>query len=460
MVELIYTSGTSGEPKAVMHTANTVLAPARCFIEDIPVAGSDVIFMGSPYAHQTGFLYGMLMPVMLATTTVALDAWSASEAAPMIEREGVTFSMGSTPFVSDMVNLRRGAARAREPDAAHLGVRGRADPARAGAAGQGRDEPRRAVLLGHDRERRPDHHRARAIRRRRCSRPTAGRCRAPRCAWWTTRKRPLPADTVGNLQARGITHFVGYLKKPQLNSIDADGWFDTGDLARMDKDGYIRIVGRTKDVIIRGGENIPVAEVENLIYRHPAVAECAVVAMPDERLGERPCAYVVAKAGARLDLAELTRFLAKEGMAKTYWPERLELVADMPRTPSGKIQKFKLREAAAKLGASLSPRKRAEGRAEAFTTARRATAARRPSMRRRERLRAPGAVASRPCRRTRRSLRLCCRWPRMRWHGMMTATGLRDIACPTARAAPGAGLRGPARHRSRSRPSRRGARAA
>ena len=168
-------------------------------------------------------------------------------------------------------------------------------------------------------------------------------------------KRPLPADTVGNLQARGITHFVGYLKRPELNSIDQDGWFDTGDLARMDRDGYVRIVGRTKDVIIRGGENIPVAEVENLIYRHPAVAECAVVAMPDERLGERPCAYVVAKAGARLDLAELTRFLAKEGMAKTYWPERLELMADMPRTPSGKIQKFKLREAAAKLDAPLSP---------------------------------------------------------------------------------------------------------
>ena len=161
-------------------------------------------------------------------------------------------------------------------------------------------------------------------------------------------KRPLPADTVGNLQARGITHFVGYLKKPHLNSTDAEGWFDTGDLARMDRDGYIRIVGRTKDVIIRGGENIPVAEVENLIYRHPKVAECAVVAMPDARLGERGCAFVTPKADASLDLAELARFLAEQGMAKPYWPERLELVADMPRTPSGKIQKFKLREMAAK----------------------------------------------------------------------------------------------------------------
>ena len=179
VVELIYTSGTSGEPKAVMHTANTVLAPPQCFIRDIPVTGSDVIFMGSPYAHQTGFLYGMLMPVMLGTRTVALDQWSARDAARLIEAEGVTWSMGSTPFLSDMVNLRRGAARPRRPHAPHLGVRRCTDPARAGAAGQGRDGPRRAVLLGHDRERRrhPDaqerfpgegvlHRRPRTARRR------------------------------------------------------------------------------------------------------------------------------------------------------------------------------------------------------------------------------------------------------------------------------------------------------
>jgi cyclohexanecarboxylate-CoA ligase len=160
------------------------------------------------------------------------------------------------------------------------------------------------------------------------------------------RKEPVPTDTVGHLQARGITQFVGYLKKPELNSTDAEGWFDTGDLARMDKDGYIRIVGRTKDVIIRGGENIPVAEVENLIYRHPKVAECAVVAMPDERLGERACAFVITKSSVPFELRELTQFLGEQGMAKQYWPERLELVSDMPRTPSGKIQKFKLREMA------------------------------------------------------------------------------------------------------------------
>jgi cyclohexanecarboxylate-CoA ligase len=348
VVELIYTSGTSGEPKAVMHTANTVLAPAQCFIDDIPVTGDDVIFMGSPYAHQTGFLYGMVMPVMLGTRTVALDLWSPLEAAALIEREGTTFSMASTPFLSDVVNLpderRARVSRTlrtwvcagapiprvlvqrakREMDLDVLSCWGMTE--NAGLSITRKTDPQEKVFT------------------------TDGRA-LPGCEVRVVdeNKRPVRADTAGHLQARGITHFVGYHKRPQLNSIDADGWFDTGDLARMDGDGYIRIVGRTKDVIIRGGENIPVAEVENLIYRHPNVAECAVVGMPDERLGERGCAFVVPKADTSLTLAELARFLSGEGMAKQYWPERLELLPEMPRTPSGKIQKFRLREIAASL---------------------------------------------------------------------------------------------------------------
>ncbi|HEY7084157.1 MAG TPA: AMP-binding protein [Hyphomicrobiaceae bacterium] len=350
VVELIYTSGTSGEPKAVMHTANTVLAPARCFVDDIGLTGRDIVFMGSPYAHQTGFLYGMLMPVMLATTTVALDVWSAGDAVPLIEREGASFSMGSTPFLSDVVNLPD-AVRARVSRTLRTWVCAGAPIPRV-LVQRAKAEMNLDVLscwgmtenagLTITRKHDPQ---AKAFQ-------TDGRALpGNEVRVVDDQQQPVPPETVGHLQARGITHFVGYLKKPQLNSIDADGWFDTGDLARMDADGYIRIVGRTKDVIIRGGENIPVAEVENLVYRHPAVAECAVVAMPDDRLSERACAFVRPKADAQLDLHELTRFLAAEGMAKPYWPERLELLTEMPRTPSGKIQKFKLREMAAKFKA-------------------------------------------------------------------------------------------------------------
>jgi cyclohexanecarboxylate-CoA ligase len=348
VVELIYTSGTSGEPKAVMHTANTVLAAAACFVADIPLGAEDVVFMGSPYAHQTGFLYGILLPVMLATRTVALDLWSASKAASLIEREGATFSMGATPFLSDLVNLPE-ASRARTSATLNTWVCAGAPIPRL-LVERARREMGLDVLscwgmtenagLTITRKRDPQQ---KVIE-------TDGRALpGSEVRIVDAGGKPLPADSVGNLQARGITHFVGYLKRPQLNGIDEEGWFDTGDLARMDADGYVRIVGRSKDVIIRGGENIPVAEVENLIYRHPEVAECAVVAMPDPRLGERACAFVIVKPNAVLALADLTRFLDAHGMAKQYWPERLELVCEMPRTPSGKIQKFKLRERAAAL---------------------------------------------------------------------------------------------------------------
>jgi cyclohexanecarboxylate-CoA ligase len=155
-----------------------------------------------------------------------------------------------------------------------------------------------------------------------------------------------PAGEEGILKCRPNALFVGYLKRPEVYGVDADGWFDTGDYARMDKDGYIRITGRAKDIIIRGGENIPVVEVEELLYRHPAVRECAVVAMPDARLGERPCAYVGLNDGCRFDFAAMTAHFRSHGMAAQYTPEKLVIRDALPRTPSGKIQKFVLREEA------------------------------------------------------------------------------------------------------------------
>jgi cyclohexanecarboxylate-CoA ligase len=137
---------------------------------------------------------------------------------------------------------------------------------------------------------------------------------------------------------------VGYLKKPDLADVDAEGWFETGDLATMDGDGYIRITGRTKDVIIRGGENIPVVEVEELLYQHPDVSAAAIVGMPDVRLGERACCFLILSAGATLTFDEMVGYLLSKGLTKTYLPERLEIVSEMPRTASGKIQKFHLRE--------------------------------------------------------------------------------------------------------------------
>jgi cyclohexanecarboxylate-CoA ligase len=156
--------------------------------------------------------------------------------------------------------------------------------------------------------------------------------------------KTLPAGEAGRLLVRSCSNFGGYLQRPHLNATDAEGWFDTGDLAHIDDRGYIRISGRSKDVIIRGGENIPVFEIESLLYRHPAVAQAAIVAYADERLGERACAVVVPKPGQTLDLAAMVDFLKSQKVALQYIPERLIVREAMPATPSGKIQKFKLRD--------------------------------------------------------------------------------------------------------------------
>jgi cyclohexanecarboxylate-CoA ligase len=159
--------------------------------------------------------------------------------------------------------------------------------------------------------------------------------------------RVVPRGQSGRLLVRGAQMFKGYYKRPELPSFDSEGWFDSGDLAYMDEDGYIRISGRVKDVLIRGGENVPVVEIENLLYKHPAVAAVAVVGFPDARLGERGCAFIVPRPGSSIDLATVQAYLREARMAKQFWPERVEVVAELPRTASGKIQKFKLKEVAA-----------------------------------------------------------------------------------------------------------------
>ena len=149
----------------------------------------------------------------------------------------------------------------------------------------------------------------------------------------------------GNLQTRGASQALGYFHREDLYdaATPEEDWFDTGDVARLRSDGGIRIVGRTKDIVIRGGENIPVAEIESLILRYPGVDEVAIIGLPDERLGERACA-VVSSSNPTLTLSAISKFLEDLGTAKQFWPEELVLMTEMPRTPSGKIQKFRLRE--------------------------------------------------------------------------------------------------------------------
>jgi cyclohexanecarboxylate-CoA ligase len=345
VTEIMYTSGTTGEPKGVMHTANTLLCKALLARELFGLAEEDAIFMGSPVAHQTGFMYGCVLAIYNHGKCVLQDVWDPAVAARLIAAERCTITLGSTPFLRDLVHTP--AVRAHDMSSLRLFL----------CAGA----PIPRVLVQEARETHPQLYVMSAWGMTEMGIATATYPGDPPTKIFDTDGRALPHQAVrivderdaevargceGRLQARCATTFVGYLKRPEWYGLDADGWLETGDLARMDEDGYIRITGRSKDLIIRGGENVPVVEVEELLYRHPAIQDAAIVAMPDERLGERGCAFVTLKPGTRLEFDDLLAYLQERRLIKQYWPERLEIIAEFPRTPSGKIQKFKLRETA------------------------------------------------------------------------------------------------------------------
>ncbi|BBK33001.1 cyclohexanecarboxylate-CoA ligase [Stella humosa] len=348
VIEVLYTSGTTGEPKGVMHSSNTLISNLVPYIRRLGLSGDDVVLMASPLAHQTGFLYGVVMPVLLGAPVILQDIWNAGRAADNIKAEGVTFTMASTPFLADLTAV----AEERRPDLASLRIFLSAGaPIPSAVARRATDNLGATIVSAWGMTENG------AATTTLLDDPPARACETDGRAMEGIELRVvddagqvLPAGAEGRLHLRGCSNFLGYLKRPELYGVDADGWFDTGDLARMDAEGYIRITGRTKDVIIRGGENVPVVEVEGLIYQHPAVAEVAVVGMPDARLGERACAFVVPRPGAALTLAELVAFLETHKLTRNYLPERLEVVDAMPRTPSGKIQKFRLRDMAREAG--------------------------------------------------------------------------------------------------------------
>jgi cyclohexanecarboxylate-CoA ligase len=344
---LMFTSGTTGEPKGVMHTANTLFASIGLASVLPGLTGEDVFFSPTPLAHITGFLWCLLAPLLLGCKNVLQDIWQPAVAAGLIARERATFSIGATPFLNDIVGFagRDGI----DMSCLRLYICGGA-PVPPVLVRDARDRLGCTIVSAWGMTECGPGSMVRPSVADRKSSETDG------AAWPHCELRivgddglDLPRGDVGRLLYRGANLFVGYFKRPALYGVDADGWFETGDLGRMDDEGYIRITGRSKDVIIRGGENIPVVEVENLLLEHPAVASVAVVAMPDPRLGERGCAFVTLRTGQALTFEDMRHFLLGKQISRSYLPERLEVLDEMPMTPTGKIQKFALRERAAAL---------------------------------------------------------------------------------------------------------------
>lgn len=342
ITQLMYTSGTTGEPKAVMHSANTLLANVIPCAAQLRLGADDVLLVASPMAHQTGFMYGLMMPIVLRASAVLQDTWEPKTAVALIREHGCSFTMVSTPLLTDLartvtepaqeVPTLRSVLCAGAPIPGPLVEHARKALGTKIVSGWGMTENGAVTMTGLDDDD--------VLASSTDGRPLPG----VEIKVVDVDGSTLPVGQSGQLLVRACSNFGGYLQRPQWNGTDAQGWFDTGDLARIDAKGYVRITGRSKDVIIRGGENIPVVEIESLLYKHPAIAMAAIVAYPDERLGERACATVALKAGQRLDFAGMVAHLEAQKVARNYMPERLLVMPALPATPSGKIQKFKLRE--------------------------------------------------------------------------------------------------------------------
>ncbi|HMC16978.1 MAG TPA: AMP-binding protein [Albitalea sp.] len=346
---MMFTSGTTGSPKGVMHTCNTLLACNKALSNRFGLTTDDVLLACSPVGHMTGYAAVMILGIYLGSTVVLQDIWEGKRGVTIMAAEGVTYTAASSPFLSDICNaVAEGAPRPTRlrsflcggaPIPPVLIERAASELDLKVCSLWGMTESLSSTLTEP----------ARAAEK---SSKTDGRAlEGVDVRIVDFDGKPLPAGETGRLMVRGAQMSLGYYKRPDLATYDAEGWFDTGDLAYMDDEGYIRINGRTKDVLIRGGENVPVVEIEALLYKHPAVATAAIVGYPDDRLGERACAFVELRPGATLDLAAVQAYMAECKVAKQYWPERVEVVPAVPRTPSGKIQKFILKERAKTFGA-------------------------------------------------------------------------------------------------------------
>lgn len=338
---LVYTSGTTADPKGVQHSHNTLLAEVHgmAILRD---AGPGLTHLSIfPAGHVAGVL-GLLRALVLGARSVFMDAWDAAAAAGLIEEHRVTSAVG--PPLALATLLDEAATSGRDLSSLAEFMTGAADVS--------------PVLIE-----RADRAGVAAYRTYGSSEHptiTSGTPDDPLVKRATTDGRALPGSEVrivdeggqdvpagaeGEIVSRGAEQFLGYLDRELNDGLRLPGgWLHTGDLGRMDADGYVSVTGRKKDIIVRGGEKISATEVENILVAHPAVGEVAVVGAPDERYGERVAAFVVLRPGATLGLDEVREQFAAAGLARQKTPERLVITEELPRTASGKVQKYALRE--------------------------------------------------------------------------------------------------------------------
>jgi|GEM_PF-3464 len=351
---IMFTSGTTGKPKGVMHTHNNVLAGAMPWPDKLGMDESAVIHMASTFGHLTGYLYGVSLPFILGGTGVFQDIWNVDYFVYLVEKYGINHTSGASPFLHDLItaenlhhydlsSLKHFCCMGASIPRSYVTEARRILPEMSVFGGWGMTECCLSTM-GH-----PDYPEEKIINTD--GKPLAGM----EVRIVDSAGNPLPAGEEGSLQVRGAFLFHGYLGMLDKTLEEFDGdWFNTGDLAVIDSDGFLSLAGRSKDVIIRGGENLPVAEIEDALVRHPDIQDIAVVAMPDDRLQEIAAAVVVMEDHRPpLTLDGLREYMATTAIAKQYWPEYVEVTDALPRTPSGKPQKFVLRDHLAQVAQEL-----------------------------------------------------------------------------------------------------------
>ncbi|EJZ7922193.1 medium-chain fatty-acid--CoA ligase [Escherichia coli] len=344
LAAVLFTSGTEGLPKGVMLTHNNILASERAYCVRLNLTWQDVFMMPAPLGHATGFLHGVTAPFLIGARSVLLDIFTPDACLALLEQQRCTCMLGATPFVYDLLNVLEkqpadlSALRfflcggttipkkvARECQ--QLGIK------LLSVYGSTESSPHAVVNLDDPLSRfmHTDGYAAAGVEIKVVD----------------DARKTLPPGCEGEEASRGPNVFMGYFDEPELTAraLDEEGWYYSGDLCRMDEAGYIKITGRKKDIIVRGGENISSREVEDILLQHPKIHDACVVAMPDERLGERSCAYVVLTAPHHsLSLEEVVAFFSRKRVAKYKYPEHIVVIEKLPRTASGKIQKFLLRK--------------------------------------------------------------------------------------------------------------------
>ncbi|SQP97286.1 short-chain-fatty-acid--CoA ligase (acyl-CoA synthetase) [Escherichia coli] len=344
LAAVLFTSGTEGLPKGVMLTHNNILASEWAYCARLNLTWQDVFMMPAPLGHATGFLHGVTAPFLIGARSVLLDIFTPDACLALLEQQRCTCMLGATPFVYDLLNLlekqpadlsalrfflcggttipKKVARECQQRGIKLLSVYGSTE-----------SSPHAVVNLDDPLSRfmHTDGYAAAGVEIKVVD----------------DARKTLPPGCEGEEASRGPNVFMGYFDEPELTAraLDEEGWYYSGDLCRMDEAGYIKITGRKKDIIVRGGENISSREVEDILLQHPKIHDACVVAMPDERLGERSCAYVVLKAPHHsLSLEEVVAFFSRKRVAKYKYPEHIVVIEKLPRTASGKIQKFLLRK--------------------------------------------------------------------------------------------------------------------